>query len=43
MLGIDLASDAAAAKQKLADLPDAPMLYSKHIDELTEGFSRGMK
>ena len=79
ILGIDLANDAAAAKQKLAYLPDDPMLYNKlkpleylafvaglwgiqpaeaelkarellewldltkHIDELTEGFSRGMK
>lgn len=79
ILGIDLARDPAAAKQKLAYLPDDPMLYNKlkpleylefvaglwgiepaeaqprarellewldltqHIDELTEGFSRGMK
>jgi ABC-2 type transport system ATP-binding protein len=79
VLGIDLAQDAAAAKQKLAYLPDDPMLYNKlkpmeylefvaglwgmepaqaeprarellawldlsgHLDELTEGYSRGMK
>ncbi|MFZ6755037.1 ABC transporter ATP-binding protein [Undibacterium sp. Dicai25W] len=79
ILGQDLLSDPAAAKQKLAYLPDDPMLYnklkpfeylefvaglwgikpsfaqtkaaellewldlSKHADELTEGFSRGMK
>jgi ABC-2 type transport system ATP-binding protein len=29
VLGIDLAQDAAAAKQKLAYLPDDPMLYNK--------------
>jgi ABC-2 type transport system ATP-binding protein len=79
IFGIDLAVDAAAAKQKLAYLPDDPMLYNKlkpleylafvaglwgiepdeaeprarellewldltqHLNELTEGFSRGMK
>jgi ABC-2 type transport system ATP-binding protein len=79
LLGIDLATNPAAAKQKLAYLPDEPLLYnrlkpleylefvaglwgidpnkaeplahelldrldlSKHADELTEGFSRGMK
>ena len=79
VLGIDLAENASAAKQKLAYLPDDPMLYNKlkpleylefvaglwgmnpalaqakavelltwldlaqHTDELTEGFSRGMK
>ncbi|MFZ6658517.1 ABC transporter ATP-binding protein [Undibacterium sp. TJN19] len=79
ILGTDLATDAAAAKRKLAYLPDDPMLYNKlkpfeylefvaglwgvaadvaapkaqelltwldllkHADELTEGFSRGMK
>lgn len=79
ILGINLQQAAAAAKQKLAYLPDDPMLYnklkpyeylafvaglwgvapgqaqarahellewldlSKHADELTEGFSRGMK
>ena len=79
ILGIDLAQSPAAAKQKLAYLPDDPMLYnkltpleylefvaglwgvpaaqaqpkalellswldlSKHAEELTEGFSRGMK
>ncbi len=79
VLGLDLAKDAAAAKQKLAYLPDDPMLYNKlkpmeylefvaglwgmepaqaeprarellawldlsgHLDELTEGYSRGMK
>lgn len=79
VLGNDLAVDPAAAKRKLAYLPDDPMLYNKlkpleylefvaglwgmdpdqsgarahellewldltqHADELTEGFSRGMK
>lgn len=79
VLGLDLAQNASAAKQKLAYLPDDPMLYNKlkpleylefvaglwgmnaalaeakarelltwldlaqHADELTEGFSRGMK
>ncbi|MFZ6816321.1 ABC transporter ATP-binding protein [Undibacterium sp. Rencai35W] len=79
ILGTDLASEPHVAKQKLAYLPDDPMLYnklkpfeylefvaglwgmpaqiaqtkaqelldwldlSKHADELTEGFSRGMK
>lgn len=79
ILGVDLAANPALAKQKLAYLPDDPMLYnklkpfeylefvaglwgmsaadaeskarellewldlSKHADELTEGFSRGMK
>jgi len=79
VLGIDLATAPAAAKSKLAYLPDEPMLYGKlkpfeylefvaglwgvaaqaaeprarelldwldlsaHANELTEGFSRGMK
>ena len=79
MLGVDLMKNLAQAKQKLAYLPDDPMLYdklkpleylefvaglwgiepaeaqarahellewldlAKHADELTEGFSRGMK
>ncbi|MEM8511687.1 ABC-2 type transport system ATP-binding protein [Massilia sp. MP_M2] len=79
VLGIDLAAAPAAAKAKLAYLPDEPMLYGKlkpfeylefvaglwgvtaqdaeprarelldwldlsqHANELTEGFSRGMK
>jgi len=79
ILGQDLLVSPAAAKQKLAYLPDDPMLYnklkpfeylefvaglwgikssfaqakaaellewldlSKHADEITEGFSRGMK
>ena len=79
ILGQDLLRNPAAAKQKLAYLPDDPMLYNKlkpfeylefvaglwgmppdaaqkkavellewldlsqHADELTEGFSRGMK
>ncbi|MBI3283330.1 MAG: ABC transporter ATP-binding protein [Burkholderiales bacterium] len=79
VLGADLAGDPAAAKQKLAYLPDDPMLYNKlkpfeylefvaglwgvapavaeararellewlalaqYADELTEGFSRGMR
>ncbi|WP_422958742.1 ABC transporter ATP-binding protein [Undibacterium sp. Xuan67W] len=79
ILGTDLAREPHLAKQKLAYLPDDPMLYnklkpfeylefvaglwgipaqtaqtkaqelldwldlSKHADELTEGFSRGMK
>ncbi|MFZ6846159.1 ABC transporter ATP-binding protein [Undibacterium sp. RuTC16W] len=79
ILGTDLAREPHVAKQKLAYLPDDPMLYnklkpfeylefvaglwgmsaeiaqtkaqelldwldlSKHADELTEGFSRGMK
>jgi len=79
ILGADLLSHPAAAKQKLAYLPDDPLLYNKlkpyeylefvaglwgmapdvaqrkatelltwldltkHADELTEGFSRGMK
>ncbi|MFZ6864608.1 ABC transporter ATP-binding protein [Undibacterium sp. Ji67W] len=79
ILGQNLLVDPSAAKQKLAYLPDDPMLYnklkpfeylefvaglwgikpdfaqtkaaellewldlSKHADELTEGFSRGMK
>lgn len=79
ILGIELNANPSAAKQKLAYLPDDPMLYnklkpleylefvaglwgipaeqaepkarellewldlSKHANELTEGFSRGMK
>jgi len=79
ILGQNLLSDPASAKQKLAYLPDDPLLYNKlkpfeylefvaglwgiaadvaqkkavellewldliqHADELTEGFSRGMK
>jgi ABC-2 type transport system ATP-binding protein len=79
VLGIDLASNPGAAKQKMAYLPDEPLLYgklkpteylefvaglwgiaaeeaeprarrlldwldlAKHANELTEGFSRGMK
>src|SRR5450830_1927770 len=66
ILGHDLLTQPAAAKQKLAYLPDDPLLYNKlkpfeylefvaglwrmapyaaqqKADELTEGFSRGMK
>jgi ABC-2 type transport system ATP-binding protein len=79
VLGVDLATDPAAAKRRIAYLPDDPMLYGKlkpveylefvaglwgiegkaaeprarellawldldkHANELTEGFSRGMK